>query len=132
MKTVIVTLTLSDEVANSLNKQGCKDSYVSELVERELTKIVKLGNCFKYDQISKTLFKGSIEIILTPTELRLFELLLRHKGKIVSMEDIRKGAWKGKNMTRFTLRNKIKTLRDRTFYELIKNHSNIGYSMEIN
>lgn len=131
MKIITVKLTVSDEVANSLNKEKCKDSFTSELVERELTRIVELGHGFKFDLVNKRLFNKKRDIKLTPIELKLFEVLLRNHGEITTIETIHDAAWNSKNMTRFTLRNKIKTLRDRTFYDLIKNHSNIGYSMEV-
>lgn len=130
MKTITVKLAVSDEVANSLSKQNCKDSFTSELVERELTRIVELGHGFKFDLMDKRLFNKKRDIKLTPIELKLFEVLLRNHGEITTIETIHDVAWSGKNMTRFTLRNKIKTLRDKTYYKIIKNHSNIGYSFE--
>lgn len=131
MKTITVKLNISDEVAKSLNKKECIDTYVSDLVERNLTRVAKLGNGFTYDQIDKVLKIGNKETKLTNLEFRLFDLLLQNKGEIVSIDTIHNVAWKGRNMTRFTLRNKIKSLRDKTFYQLFKNHSNIGYSMEV-
>lgn len=62
-------------------------------------------------------------------ELNLFTLLLKNRNNIIDIKTIHEVVWAGKDMTRFTLRNKIKILRDKTYFTLIKNHSNIGYSI---
>lgn len=106
------------------------DEYIGKLIEKDINSIVQLDNGFYYNKATSKLFNSYDEQVkLTRIEEALFSLLLENKGEIVPIETIHNVAWKGKNMTRFTLRNKVKTLRDKTYYDLIKNHSNIGYSM---
>lgn len=104
--------------------------YINMLIDKDINGIVKLDNGFYYNRTNSKLFNSfNKEVNLTRIEEALFKLLLENRGKIVSIDEIHNVAWKGKNMTRFTLRNKVKTLRDKTYYDLIKNHSNIGYEM---
>lgn len=106
------------------------EEYVSRLIEKDINSIVQLENGFFYNKATSKLFNSFNEQVkLTRIEEALFSLLLENRGEIVPIDTIHNVAWKGKNMTRFTLRNKVKTLRDKTYYDLIKNHSNIGYSM---
>lgn len=121
---------ISSKIVNT-NLKSIED-YVIDLIESDLNAIVDLGNGIKFNNQTKKLYNVlDKEIKLTKIEEALFVLLLENRGEIVSIEDIHKVAWKGKNMTRFTLRNKIKMLRDKTYYELIANYSNVGYSMSL-
>lgn len=104
--------------------------YINMLIDKDINGIVKLDNGFYYNRTNSKLFNSfNKEVNLTRIEEALFKLLLENKNKIVSIDEIHRVAWKGKNMTRFTLRNKVRTLRNKTYYDLIKNHSNIGYEM---
>lgn len=126
-----ISITVPAESIGDLKAKGCTNSYVSELVSNDLTKFIKLENGFYYNTSSKVLYNNlDREVKLTRIEFDLFQVLLQAKGHIVSIDDIHNAAWKGKNMTVFTLRNKVHTLRLKTYYDLVKNHSNIGYSME--
>lgn len=131
MKRFEVTVTIDDALLDDVKAKGDVNKYVSELIENDLTKIIRLENGFYYNQAAKVLYNSfDKEVKLTRIESALFEVLFRAGGDTVKIDDIHKGAWKGKNMTRFTLRNKVNTIRSKTYYDLIKNHSNIGYSME--
>lgn len=127
-----VNVTVDNDVKKRLDLLGLGlEEYVNKLIYKDINGVVRLGNGFHYDKATEKLYSGAkYEVRLTRIEEKLFKLLLENKGCIVSIEDIKATVWHGKNMTRFTLRNKIKTLRDKTFYELIKNHSNIGYEMQ--
>lgn len=128
-----ITVEISDDTKLKLSKLGqTVEQYVNKLIKRDEQKTIELDNGYYYDKTKAKLFNSQKEHIkLTRLEEALFNLLLDNKNEIVSNDTIHKIAWKGKNMTRFTLRNKIKCLRDKTYYELLKNHSNIGYSMNV-
>ncbi|MFA9374237.1 MAG: helix-turn-helix domain-containing protein, partial [Poseidonibacter sp.] len=94
----------------------------------DINSTIDLENDYTYNyNLNKLYDNFNKEVSLTKIENALLELLLKNKGKIVKIETIAEVIWKDKEMTRFTLRNKIKSIRDKTFYELIVNHSNIGY-----
>lgn len=135
MKKLEINISISEDNNEKLVSKIKKldislDEYVSRLIEKDINSIVQLENGFYYNKSTSKLFNSfNDEVKLTRIEEALFSLLLENRGEVVSIETIHSVAWKGKNMTRFTLRNKVKTLRDKTYYDLIKNHSNIGYSM---
>ncbi|UTJ05561.1 winged helix-turn-helix domain-containing protein [Arcobacter roscoffensis] len=135
MENLNISISITDENNEKLKSKVQKldvslDEYVSRLIDKDINSIVQLDNGFHYNKANSKLFNSfNDEVKLTRIEEALFSLLLENRGEIVSIETIHNVAWKGKNMTRFTLRNKVKTLRDKTYYDLIKNHSNIGYSM---
>ncbi len=135
MENLNISISVTDENNEKLKSKIQKldvslDEYVSKLIDKDINSIVQLDNGFYYNKANSKLFNSfNDEVKLTRIEEALFSLLLENRGEIVPIETIHNVAWKGKNMTRFTLRNKVKTLRDKTYYDLIKNHSNIGYSM---
>ena len=49
----------------------------------------------------------------------------------MSTDDIHLNIWKDKKMTLFTLRNIIRSIRVKTYHDLIKNISSHGYKMVI-
>lgn len=135
MKELEIKIKVDEENNEKLQEKIDKlevslDEYVSKLIDKDINSIVQLENGFYYNKANSKLYNSfDDEVKLTRIEEALFSLLLENRGEIVSIDTIHNVAWKGKNMTRFTLRNKVKTLRDKTYYDLIKNHSNIGYSM---
>ena len=135
MKELEIKIKVDEENNEKLQEKIDKlevslDEYVSKLIDKDINSIVQLENGFYYNKANSKLYNSfDDEVKLTRIEEALFSLLLENRGEIVGIETIHNVAWKGKNMTRFTLRNKVKTLRDKTYYDLIKNHSNIGYSM---
>lgn len=135
MENLNISISITDENNEKLKSKIQKldvslDEYVSRLIDKDINSIVQLDNGFYYNKANSKLFNSfNDEVKLTRIEEALFSLLLENRSEIVPIETIHNVAWKGKNMTRFTLRNKVKTLRDKTYYDLIKNHSNIGYSM---
>lgn len=135
MENLNISISITDENNEKLESKIQKldislDEYVSRLIDKDINSIVQLDNGFYYNKANSKLFNSfNDEVKLTRIEEALFSLLLENRGEIVPIDTIHNVAWKGKNMTRFTLRNKVKTLRDKTYYDLIKNHSNIGYSM---
>ena len=129
-----VKININDEDNTKLNeKLNEKDlafkEYIKELIDKDLNSTVKLDKGFSYNKETSRLYNEHGEVDLTKLEKALFKVLIENQGKIVDIETIHNVAWKGKNMTRFTLRCKIKTLRDKTYHELIKNHSNLGYEI---
>lgn len=93
--------------------------------------IKDLGQNISYDSINQTIYKDSDVVHLSNLETKLFHFLFENLNEYVSFEEIHDKVWKGRNMSRFTLRNKIKYLRDKTFRGLIINKSNIGYMMRV-
>lgn len=70
------------------------------------------------------------EIKLTKTEQNIIKLLIENKGKIVEYEKLEKDIWGAKEPTKFTVRNMINKIREKTYQDFIINKSNIGYMIK--
>ena len=99
-------------------------------IDSNNSNIVNLENNFIFDTYNKTLFKSEKLIPLTKKEALFLNYLISNKCKAVNYHDINTHIWEG-NMTQDALRSLIKELRKKTYKELIKNVSGIGYRIDI-
>ena len=99
-------------------------------IDSNNSNIVNLENNFIFDTYNKTLFKSGKLIPLTKKEALFLNYLISNKCKAVNYHDINTHIWEG-NMTQDALRSLIKELRKKTYKELIKNVSGIGYRIDI-
>lgn len=99
-------------------------------IDSNNSNIVNLENNFIFDTYNKTLFKSKKLIPLTKKEALFLNYLISNKCKAVNYHDINTHIWEG-NMTQDALRSLIKELRKKTYKELIKNVSGIGYRIDI-
>ncbi|MGB5791878.1 winged helix-turn-helix domain-containing protein [Poseidonibacter sp.] len=135
MEGITLKIKITEEEQNVLLIKANKldltiEEYINKLIDLDVNSTVELNNGYIYNKHLNKLFDvNEREIPLTKTENKLLRLLVENINSLVTLETIHEIVWKGKNMSRFTLRNKVKDLRDKTFYELIKNHSNLGYSI---
>ena len=130
MEGITLKIKITEEEQNVLLIKANKldltvEEYINKLIDLDVNSTVELNNGYIYNKHLNKLFDvNEREIPLTKTENKLLRLLVENINSLVTLETIHEIVWKGKNMSRFTLRNKVKDLRDKTFYELIKNHSN--------
>lgn len=82
---------------------------------------------FYFDVSRDELFCDRKVIKLTKTEKSLVKLLIERKNQLVTYETIERIVWKNKNFSKYSLRNIIKHIREKTHNSLIKNSSNRGY-----
>lgn len=99
-------------------------------IDSNNSNIVNLENDFIFDTYNKTLFRNNELISLTKKEGLFLNYLISNKCKAVNYYDININIWDG-NMTQDALRSLIKELRKKTYKELIKNVSGIGYRIDI-
>ena len=84
-----------------------------------------------FDEYRDQFFKsGGVLIDFTRLEKAFLKLLIGKKGEITDYDTIKEVVWKGKNMSIFTMRNIVNKIRQKTYYEIIKNHSNRGYIID--
>lgn len=130
-----ITIKLSKEMEEFLAQ---KSNEVKLPIEQTIEKIINehannkifFENGFYFDKQKNALFDKDNKVIqFTKLQHGLFNLLLQNKGEIVDFETIHKEVWKNKNMSIFTMRNIVKRIRDLTYYGIIINHSNKGYSI---
>lgn len=75
--------------------------------------------------------KGGVIIDFTKLEKSLLKLLIARRGEITDYDMIKDVVWKGKNMSVYTMRNIVNKIRQKTYYEIIRNHSSRGYTIDI-
>ncbi len=99
-------------------------------IDSKNSNIYSLKNDFVYDSYNKTLFKKNMLIPLTKKETLFLSYLFTNNNKAVSYEEINEKIWEGA-MTQDALRSLIKEIRKKTYKELIKNVSGIGYRIDL-
>lgn len=90
-------------------------------------KKVEFEKGFYFDVSRDQLFFDKKMVKLTKTEKALVKLLIERKNQLVTYETIEKVVWKNKNFSKYSLRNIVKHIREKTNETLIKNASNRGY-----
>ncbi|TCK06652.1 DNA-binding response OmpR family regulator [Phorcysia thermohydrogeniphila] len=96
---------------------------------KPLPRIQKIGNV-TVDLDAETLFVDGKEVKLSRTAWKLFYLLLKHKGEILSKERIMSYVWEGKPVSDDILRAYIKELRRKLPRNLIETFKGRGYRLK--
>ena len=92
--------------------------------------VVNLKNDYIYDHYNQVLLKNEMIVLLSKKENDFFKFMTTRVNNTVSYEDINKSIWDG-SMTQDALRSVVKELRKKTYKELIKNISGIGYRFNL-
>ena len=98
---------------------------------------IPLENGFSYNFSNKSLFdEKGVKVNFTKIEETLFDyiisLSLDNKDKFADIESITLNVWRNEDVSVYSIRNKVKSIREKTFYELIKNKNSIGYRVNLN
>jgi len=142
--TPCIFLTAKVDIGSLSDGFSCgADDYIkkpfdcNELIIRINTQIKKAFNTRKetlvykdivYDISSKVIVKDNKEIFLSPSELKLFELLLQNKSKIITKEDILYHIHDGGEGSEAALRVQISKLKKLGLN--ITNLRSVGYRLE--
>ena len=116
-----------DELINAIqNAIGKKLSPLpAVLIDNELR------HGFSYDPINKCFMTADgVEIQLTKKEYLLIELFIKNKNKLVTFEQIESTVWGDGVMSDAALRTLIRSIRKKTYDDVIMSHSGIGYKMD--
>ena len=93
---------------------------------------IEFENGVYFDEYRDQFFKpGGILIDFTRLEKSFLKLLITRRNDITDYDTIKDIVWKGKDMSIYTMRNIVNKIRQKTYYEIIKNHSNKGYTVDI-
>lgn len=93
---------------------------------------IDFDNGIYFDEYRDQFFKeGGVLIDFTRLEKAFLKLLISKRGDIVDYVEIKEVVWKGKDMSIYTMRNIVNKIRQKTYYEIIKNHSNKGYTIDV-
>jgi len=132
-----MNLNLTEKQEELLNqrleeKQESLDTYISSLIIKDIEYKYVLGYGFYYNKILKKLYdKNNKEIKLATIEMNVLHYFIKKNIEKISPQELYEMCWERKNcgFSIHTVRNVIKRLRDKTHYKLIKNYSNLGYSI---
>jgi hypothetical protein len=133
------SILLSDEEVHKLQTINSKDipfNLFLEQIIREKINYIPLENGFSYNFSNKSLFdEKGVKVNFTKIEETLFDyiisLSLDNKDKFADIESITSSFLQTFNVID-SIRNKVKSIREKTFYELIKNKNSIGYRVNLN
>ena len=93
---------------------------------------IEFENGIYFDEYRDQFFKsGGILIDFTRLEKSFLKLLITKRNDVTDYDTIKDIVWKGKDMSIYTMRNIVNKIRQKTYYEIIKNHSNKGYTIDI-
>ena len=107
-------------------------SYLKELILSEVDSVYFLEKNYTYDKKKRVLIDNKkTPVKLTELERMLMEHLLSKPNQYVNVEEIFENVKKSKEMSVFSLRNKIKSIRDKTFKDIITSKINIGYKINV-
>ena len=115
-----------------IKKHQSLDILVYILIELLKGRYLNLSYGYKYCLNTYRLYHESEEQYLTKTERGLLKLLILNRQEIVPYDTIKNEVWKNKKFSVFTMRNKVKSIRDKTYPEIIKNYSGFGYKLDDN
>jgi DNA-binding response OmpR family regulator len=93
---------------------------------------IELSNGVYFDEYRDQFFKkGGVLIDFTRLEKGFLKLLIERRDEITDYDTIKELVWKGKDMSIYTMRNIVNKIRQKTYYEIVKNHSSRGYTIDI-
>jgi len=92
--------------------------------------IIELEFFYKYDTQKNELFREDKKIILSKRETSIMELLIKHRGSVVSYEMFWEVVW-GEWIDPTNIRVQVGTLRKKLEHNFIKNIRGVGYSIDI-
>jgi DNA-binding response OmpR family regulator len=96
--------------------------------------IIKINKKLFFNVLNKELLTiDKKKIPLTPKELKLLNLFIKNKNKIVTYEEIKNQIWENSyEVTESAFKNLINKLRNKISKDSIVNISKIGYRLNIN
>ena len=128
--------SLEIEYVKFIQKLNCINEFIYILkdcaknIDSRKSNLIKLKNNFIYDSYNKTLFKKNEIISLTKREILFLDLLIKEHNKSLEYGEINKEIWNN-TMSQDALRSLVKEIRKKTYKELIKNVSGMGYRIDI-
>lgn len=99
-------------------------------IDSNSSNIIPLKDNFIYDSYNNTLIKNNNFISLSKKEDMFLDYIIENKDRAVSYNELNDTLWEGE-MTHNALRSVVKEVRRKTYKDLIKNISGVGYRVDI-
>jgi len=117
-------------LSNPINYSDLRLSMIMALNQSKRVDKISLDHGLYYDAYRERFYNEDGAINFTRFEFDLLKLLLDNSTKIISYDEIKQKVWKEKKMSIFTMRNVINKIRNKTYYDVIKNNSSSGYQID--
>ena len=101
-----------------------------EIIERRIFSNFKLANGIFFNFQTQSIIKNDESYVLNKKESLLINLFIQNQGRIITYEEIEYHIWNNE-CTTAALKSLIRDLRKKTFKNIIKNYSGIGYKLEL-
>lgn len=114
------------------NPMNLKLSIIMCINQTKRSDKIELNHGIYFDEYRDQFFKkGGILIDFTRLEKGFLKLLIERRDELTDYDMIKDLVWKGKDMSIYTMRNIVNKIRQKTYYEVIRNHSGRGYTIDI-
>jgi DNA-binding response OmpR family regulator len=90
---------------------------------------IKLSPVHRYDIFNALLLQGDTIVKLTHYEQKLLDLLIRHKDRVVTYQEIENYLYYDKGMSEDALKSLVRSLRKKITKEAIRNYAKMGYKI---
>jgi two-component system, OmpR family, response regulator ArlR len=143
-KIIISGTTKEEDIVNSINVgaytvlskplrvEDLKLTIIMCLNQTKRGDKIEFDHGIYFDEYRDQFFRpGGILIDFTRLEKSFLKLLITKKNEVIDYDTIKDVVWKGKDMSIYTMRNIVNKIRQKTYYEIIKNQSNRGYTIDI-
>jgi DNA-binding response OmpR family regulator len=130
-------LKLSKYIVKPLSRKNLEDAVrkvTAEITSYQIVpkQMINLPYGFIWDTQNKELEKSGAKIRLTPSEKNLLALLIEHPNKVFSYDEIIINLWDDYESDKMSvLKTIVKTLRKKTYKELITNIYGEGFKANI-
>jgi two-component system, OmpR family, response regulator CssR len=85
---------------------------------------------YAYDIKTKQLIYNETAVALTPKEQKVWDYLIIHLGRYITLQELWLEVWEGKDISEADIRMCIKGIRDKTAAALIVNQRGQGYRID--
>jgi DNA-binding response OmpR family regulator len=117
-------------LSSPLDIGDLKLSIIMALNQSKRADKICLDNDIYYDSYRERFYNNSGAIPFTKFEFQVLKLLLDNSNKVINYDEIKEKVWKEKKMSIFTMRNVINKIRNKTYYNIIRNNSSTGYQID--
>ena len=116
MNTLIIKLniseTLKDNIYTKLNNNLQMETYILNLINKDINTKICLENGFYFDYNKNMLFNENNEIPLTKNQYKVFKYLLDNQNKLISYEELEEAL---NYCTKDSIRNFVSQLRIKSY-----------------
>lgn len=112
----------------SIFKEELKE--IIQTLDSNKSNIIPLKDDFTYDKYNNTLLKDEKIISLSKKEDMFLDYIINNQDRAISYEELNSTLWEG-DMTHNALRSVVKEVRKKTYKNLVKNISGVGYRIDL-